>query len=224
MAISVRIDLSGQICIEKGCTQLLFSDTTGFLVSECADEQNDLGYGLTGGIALNDVTAAKLNIYYPNITTPVTFDFTIATHVITECIFTDLNGLQTDITSLLESTVFPLFEFDVTLEDYDVTLPDLSDGIINWDYTISGTSGADEFSYTTSDGQLSDCTVNCCIENKYIALDPTCDCIDDKIKTIMMAEIFLNAARYSMNVGQDDKTNDFIAKANELCNSNCEDC
>ncbi len=96
-----RIDLTGCIEIEKGCTQLLFSDITGFLVTVCNDEYNELGYGLVDGIALDDVTSAQLNVYYPSMTTPITFDFIIASHVITECLFTDLNGTVTDITAFL---------------------------------------------------------------------------------------------------------------------------
>lgn len=219
-----RVDLSGEISIESGCTQILFNDTTGSLVSACNDTQNDLGYGLVGGIASTDVTQAILNVYYPSITTPYIFTFTIASNVITAATLTDLNGTVTSILANLESTVFPLVDFDITLAAYGVTLPELTDGIVNWDYTISGVSASLSFSYTTSDGQLSDCTVDCCIENKYIDLDLNCGCIDDKIKTIIMSEIFLWGARYSMNIGQDDKTDNFITKANDLCNSNCADC
>jgi hypothetical protein len=219
-----RVDLSGSICVEDACSKLIFNDDTGFLVSECADDQNDLGYGLAGGIALNDVTEAILNVYYPSLTTPFKFTFAITNHVITECILTDLNGNDTDITADLESTVFPLTDFQVNLEAYSVTFPELTDGIIEWDYTISGVSGGLSFSYTTSSGGLSDCDVNCCIENKYLELLTDCGCSDDKIETIKMAEIFANAARLAVNVGQDSKADGFITKANEICNNNCKDC
>ncbi len=219
-----RVDLSGCIKVEKGCAKLLFSDTTGFFVTVCNDEYNELGYGLVGGIDLDDVTSAQLNIYYPSITTPITFDFTIASHVITECLFTDLNGTVTDITSLLESTVFPLFDFDITLAAYAVTRPELTDGIIKWDYTINGVSGGLSFSYTTSDEALSDCSLNCCIENKYVGLDLNCGCFDDKIKTLITSEVLLWGGRFAMNVGQDSKADGFLAKGQEICDSNCTDC
>tara|TARA_R110000823_G_scaffold306384_9_gene428775 strand:+ start:490 stop:1164 length:675 start_codon:yes stop_codon:yes gene_type:complete len=224
MALTARIDLSGCIKVEKGCTQLLFSDTTGFLVTVCNDEYNELGYGLVGGIALDDVTSAQLNVYYPNITTPVTFDFIIASHVITECLFTDLNGTVTDITTLLASTAFPLFDFDITLSTYLITLPELSDGIIKWDYTISGVSGGLSFSYTTSDEALVTCTADCCIENSYVELDLGCGCLDDKLKKLITSEVFLQGAKYAMNVGQDSKAEGFLTKAQETCESNCTDC
>lgn len=219
-----RIDLTGCIEIEKGCTQLLFSDITGFLVTVCNDEYNEFGYGLTDGIALDDVTSAQLNVYYPSMTTPITFDFIIASHVITECLFTDLNGTVTDITALLESTVFPLTNFDVTLAAYGVTLPEMADGIFKWDYTISGLSGGLSFSYTTSDEALSSCSVNCCIENKYVEMDLSCGCFDDKLKNLILSEVLLQGAKYAMNVGQDNKAQGMLDKATEICDSNCTDC
>jgi len=219
-----RIDLSGCMKVEKGCTQLLFSDVTGFLVTVCNDEYNEEGYGLVDGIALDDVTSTQLNVYFPNITTPVTFDFIITNHVITECLFTDLNGTVTDITTLLESTVFPLTDFDITLAAYDVILPELADGIIKWDYTISGVSGGLSFDYTTSDEVLVSCSTNCCIENKYVDLDLSCGCLDEKIKKLITSEVFLQGAKYAMNVGQDNKAESFLTKAKETCDSNCSDC
>ena len=224
MALTARVDLSGSICIEDGCKKIVFNDTTGNLVSVCNDEQNDLGYGLVGGIASASITKAILNVYYPSMTTPYIFTFTVANKVITAATLTDLNSVVTNILTKLVSTVFPLVDFDTTLAAYGVTLPALTDGRIEWDYTISGVHSSENFSYTTSDGQLADCIADCCIEKKYVDLDPTCGCIDDKIKSIIMSEILLWGARYSMNVGQDDKTDSFIEKANEICDSNCEDC
>lgn len=220
-----RIDLTGCIKVEKGCTQLLFSDVSGFLITLCNDEYNEFGYGLVNGIALDDVTSAQLNVYYPNITTPITFDFIIANHVITECLVTDINAVQTDITSLLESTVFPLNDFDITLSDYGILLPALSDGIIKWNYTINGLSSISlSFSYTTSDEALVSCSTDCCIENKYVDLDLGCGCFDNKIKDIITSEVLLQGAKYAMNVGQDSKAESMLNKAKEICNSNCKDC
>lgn len=219
-----RIDLSGCLEIEDGCSKLLFSDDTGFKTSECADDQNDLGYGLTGGIALNDVTEAILNVYFVGQTVPFTFTFTIASAVITACILTDLNGNDTDITADLESTVFPLTDFQINLEAYGVTFPELTDGIITWDYTISGISSSLSFEYTTSGGGLSTCNTDCCIEKKYLAIDTECECLEDKLDSIIMSEIFLNGAKFAINVGQDSKADAMIAKAKEICDDNCQTC
>lgn len=219
-----RIDLTGCIKVEKGCTQLLFSDITGFLVAVCNDDYNEFGYGLVDGIALNDVTSAQLNIYYPNITTPITFNFIIVSGVITECLFTDINAVVTDVTSLLTSTVFPLTDFDANLAAYSATQPALTDGILSWDYTISGISGGKSFSYTTSDDALISCSTDCCIENKYVALDLSCGCFGEKIKDLILSEVLLQGAKYAMNVGQDSKSESFLTKAKEICDSNCKGC
>lgn len=224
MAITNRIDLSGTICVSEGCTKLTFSDTTGFKVTDCTCDQNDNGYGLTGGIALNDVTGAILNVYFPESTIPYVFTFILVNHVITSCILTDINSVSTNITSDLTSTVFPLTDFLVNDDGYGVTFPSLEDGIVNWDYTISGSSSGTAFSYTTSDGQLVDCSIDCCIEDKYLALDASCGCLTDKINDIINSEIFLNAARYSISAGQESKCQNFLDKAKEICSSNCKDC
>lgn len=220
----VRIDLSGKICIEEGCTKLKFSDTTGFLVTACNDEQNYLGYGLAGGIALDDVTSARLNVYYVGMTVPIIFNFTIVNHVITAATITGLDLVVTNIFPILTSNVFPLYEFDIT-KDYGIIVPQLTDGIIKWDYTINGVA-SDEvpFSYTTSGEDLSDCKLNCCITEKYTSLDPNCDCFGKKKQDLINSEIFFWGAKYSMDIGKDSKSESFLNKGTELCNTNCKDC
>lgn len=223
MALTNRIDLKGCLSVEEGCSKLKFSDVTGFLSTPCIEQYNYSGYGLSGGIALNDVTKAVLNVYFVNITTPIVFNFTISSHVITNCTLTNINGVVTNITTLLDSTVFPLTNFDIT-KNYGVVIPSLSDGLIKWDYTISGISGGISFSYTTSGVELSDCKLNCCIENKYLDMDVNCGCFEDKTKDIIKSEIFLWGSRYAVNVGQDSKAQGFLDKGSEICNSNCKDC
>lgn len=222
-----RLGLSGSLCIENGCSDIIFNDTTGLYETNCSEEQNDTGYGLPGGIAINDVRSAILNVYYPGFTNPFTYNFTVLNGVITAATLTDLNLAVTNILPFLSNTAFPLEDFTTNLSTYGVILPFLTDGVYNWNYTINGSSATNPveiFSYTTSGGFLSDCLTNCCIENSYIKLDCSCDCYDDKINKIMKSEIFLNAARYAMNIGQSNKANELIAKAKEYCDSNCETC
>lgn len=221
--ITNRIDLTGAMCVGGVCSELLFSDVTGFVISDCADTQNDQGYGLAGGITLNDVKTAQLNVYFVSMTTPITFDFTIQNGVITACSLIDLSLVSHNITALLESTVFPLTDFNINFA-YGVTIPEVVDGLYTWDYTISGLSGSDSFSYTTSGGVLSTCTTDCCIEKSYLELDINCGCLSDKIKDIIKTEVFLCAANYAMNVGQSAKADNLLTKAKEICTSNCKDC
>jgi hypothetical protein len=218
-----RIDLSGNVCVENGCTELNFSDTTGFLESACADDQNDLGYGLVGGIALNDVTSAILNVYYPDMTTPIKFTFTIVNGTITACTLTNLNLVAYDIYSKLVSLDFPLLNFNIAL-DYGVKIPKVVDGLYTWDYTISGSSSGTPFNYTTSGSFISTCEVNCCTSKAYLELEADCGCSDLKMLEIIKQEVFLNAANYAMNVGMDDKASSFITRATEICDNKCKDC
>lgn len=219
----VRIDLSGDVCVENGCSELNFSDTTGFLISACSDDQNNLGYGLVGGIALNDVTSAILNVYFPGITTPIVFNFTIQNGVIIACTLTDLSNISSDILIKLASIAFPLVNFNTAL-NYGVKIPKVGDGLYKWDYTIIGVSGGLDFSYTTSNGFTSTCEAECCLGDNYLELSVDCSCSDKKMLDIIKQEIFLNGANYSLNIGMDQKANDFISKAKEICNNKCKDC
>lgn len=217
-----RLDLSAQICVEDSCSKLLFSDTTGSVDADCASDVNEFGYGLVDGITSAEVQSAVINVYYPLMTSPVKFTFVMSSNVILFCIINDLNGVATNITSLLTSTVFPLVDFDISA-DYGVTIPEVTDGLYTWDYTITGIS-PEEFSYTTSGGFTSDCTTDCCIEKSYLQMDSNCGCFDDKVKTIIRSEVFLWASRYAINVGQDSKADEFLTKAKENCETNCKDC
>jgi hypothetical protein len=217
-----RLDLSAQICVEDSCSKLLFNDTTGSIDAACAADVNILGYGLVGGIESTDVEGAVINVYYPLMTNPVKFTFVIASDVITNATITDLNNVVTNIFSLLTSTVFPFVDFDISA-DYGVTVPEVTDGLYTWDYTITGTN-PETFSYTTSGGFTSDCTTDCCIEKSYLEIDSDCGCFDDRIKTIIRSEVFLWGSRYAMNVGQDSKADELLNKAKENCESNCKDC
>jgi hypothetical protein len=217
-----RLDLSAQICVEDSCTKLLFNDTTGSVDAVCATDVNELGYGLVDGITSADVAGAVINVYYPLLTSPVKFTFVIEANEITDATITDLTNVTTNIFSLLTSTVFPFVDFDISA-DYGVTVPEVTDGLYTWDYTITGTI-PEPFSYTTSGGFTSDCTTDCCIEKSYLEIDSDCGCFEDNIKTIIRSEVFLWASRYAMNVGQDSKADDFLTKAKENCETNCKDC
>ena len=218
-----RLDLSAQVCIED-CANLKFSDTTGFLVTSCADDYNLNGYGLSGGIDVNDVTSSELNVYYPNMDVAYKFNFTIVNGLVTAATLTDINLIVVDIFPFLISKVFPFVDFDLNLLAYTVIYPSISDGIVKWDYSIIGQSGVENFGYTTSDEFLNDCNINCCITNSYTDVDLTCKCYKDKIKNIQLSEFFVKAAQYAMSTGNDGKTNGYLSMANELCKGNCKTC
>jgi len=219
----IRIDLSGSLCIEKKCTEVIFNDTTGIKYTPCTCDRNSQGYGLTGGIELNDVTSANLNIYFPGITTPIVFDFTILTSVIVAATLTDLNSNVTDILSLLESTEFPLTNFNVT-RDYGAILPEISDGLFTWDYTITGVTIIEGFYYTTSGEKLSGCKNDCCISNSYVDLDLSCGCLDDKLDKILKSEVFMQAAYYATDMRENTKAIAFLNLSKDICESNCKNC
>ena len=213
-----RVGLAITTTLTENCTVITGEDTTGtYNVTT-----NPLGYGLPGGIAFNDIITAVYELYYPGQTTPITYTLTYAAGTVTALTVTDLNGtvynIFADLATLMTGNVFTLTGTDA------FTLPTITDGIFNVVYTISGTN-PEVFTYTTNSEFLSTCTTDCCISNMYLSLDMECSCSDAKKVAIMNAEVFLNAAKYSIQVGQDSKAQAFLDKASEICNDcGCSDC
>lgn len=218
MALTARVNLTIKTCLLEGCSKITVEDITGTYNATT----NPLGYGLPGGIAYNDITKIIISVYYPNITTPIIYTFTYATGTVTALTVTDLNGVVynifADLATLMVDGVFDLTGTDAFI------LPVIVDGIFNVEFNESGTHSEEAFSYTTNNSFLSSCKTECCIEKMYLNLDPNCDCCDHKIEAIEQAEVFLQAAKFSINVGQDSKAEEDLLKAKEICSNNCKTC
>lgn len=215
-----RLGLTIETTITEKCTKLTVEDITGaYNVTS-----NPLGYGLPNGIALTDVTLIVIDVYYPSITTPITYTMTQVAGTPTALTVTDLNGVIYNIFADI-ATLYVLGVFNLT-GTTAFTLPTIVDGIFNVVYTISGIESVSglSFSYTTNSNFLSSCSVNCCIENKYNALDLCCDCSTNEKQNIRDAETYLVGARMAIESGLTSKAQCLLDKATDLCNSNCSDC
>ncbi len=215
-----RVGLKIETVLSEGCTKLTVEDVTG----DYNASTNPLGYGLPNGIAYNDVTKITINVYYPSITTPIIYIFTLASGTVTALSVYDLNGTAYDIFADL-ADLYIDGVFNLTGTDA-FTLPTISDGLFNVEYTISGIESvtSTEFNYTTNSYFLSTCTVDCCITNMYKNLDMCCDCSEGAIDKIQKAEVFLSGAKYAIAVGQNDKAVCLLDKASDICEGNCTDC
>lgn len=214
-----RVGLTITTAITDNCSKITSEDTTGLYNVTT----NPLGYGLPGGIAFNDIITAVYEVYYPSITIPITYTLTYAAGTVTALTVKDLNNVSynifADLATLMVDGVFDLTGTDA------FTLPTITDGMFNVVYTISGTN-PEVFTYTTNSEFLSTCSIDCCISKMYLTLDMECSCSDAKKTKIMNSEIFLNAAKYAIQVGQDSKAQGFLDKAIELCEDcgGCSDC
>lgn len=215
-----RVNLTIETVLSEGCTKLTVEDITG----DYNAITNPLGYGLPNGIASTDITTVTINVYYPGITTPIIYIFTLVSTTVTALSVYDLNGTAYNIFSeLADLYVAGVFNLTGTTA---FTLPTIVDGMFNVEYTISGIESvtSEEFSYTTNSYFLSTCSVDCCIANMYKNLDMCCDCSEAALEKIEKSEIFLSGAKYAIAVGQNEKAVCLLDKATEICEGNCTDC
>ena len=219
-----RVSLTIETILSEGCTKLTVEDVTGTYNAIT----NPLGYGLPNGIAYNDITKITINVYYPGITTPIIYIFTLSavtgTSMVTALSVYDLNGTAYDIFADI-ATLYVAGVFNITGTDA-FTLPTIVDGLFNVEYTISGIESvtSTEFNYTTNSYFLSTCAAECCITDMYKNLDMCCDCSEGAIDKIQKAEVFLAGSKYAIAVGQNDKAVCLLDKAKSICEGNCENC
>ena len=215
-----RVGLTTETVLSEGCTKITIEDVTGTYNAST----NPLGYGLPSGIAYSDITSIIINVYYPDVTTPIIYTFTLSASTVTALTVTDLNGVSYDIFADL-ATLYISGVFNLTGTDA-FTLPTVTDGLFNIDYTIGGIESvtSEEFNYTTNNSFLSTCSVECCITDMYKNLDMCCDCSESSLSKIEKSEIFLSGAKYAVQASQNEKAVCLLNKAKDICEGNCSDC
>lgn len=218
----VRLDLKIENTINDQCTGFSLADTTG----EFPAVTN--GYGGASMIIHDDVTS--LVIVVRNETTGLyfTYTFVIQFQVTQSATLSIQGGTATDISATSAALAFPFIqgvsEYDLWA-DQGVTLPDFVDGAYQVEYTIAGNStqggAAEDFSYTTSETFIVDCTTACCITKMLADIDPNCSCSDKKQDYAMRAYTWLLTARAAAGYGQVDKAVDALQKAADMCDCGC---
>lgn len=192
------------------CTTITLADTT-------AD------YG-GGTVTTASVQSVVINVVNESTEAYFTYTFTVSSNVISAATVSLNGGTATSILAEMSSTAWPFItdvnEFDLW-GDYDVTLPDFEDGVYQVDYTITRTT-ATAFTYTTSEMTIRDCDVCCCLAEKYTALEPDCDCADEKQKFADKINAFLVSANYAAQKGMTTKAVENLQYAIDLCD--CENC
>jgi len=224
----VRPDLKINVTVGAECSNFEIDDTTGaYDVST-----NPEGYGLPDGPTVNDVAGLVIVVTNQSEGWYLTYTFTISSGTITACTLGLSGATATNILTSLASTVWPFITgvnaFDATA-DYGVTIPDLTDGIYQIDYTITGTALGDDgqptaFSYTTSEQPVLSCDLCCCIDNMFIE-SAGCGC-DDKACNAMRARYYAILAKYAAGRGDVDVAINNFEKAQSFCDGcgGCGDC
>lgn len=150
--------------------------------------------------------------------TYLTFTFTVASNVITAATLGISGATATSILSSLASTVFPFVATPFSIwRDYNVTVPDFADGVIEVDYTISGSG----YSYTTSAASTIPCVSTfCCVQAMGQKISPDCSC-EDCLWNYLKADAYLQLATMNTHIGNTDRAALFLTKAADLCECNC---
>jgi hypothetical protein len=209
-------DLSIELAVNSGCTELSLEDTTG-IYSTAPN-----GYGLPGGPAVNDVTGVAITATYSLLGITLEYVFTVLNGTITAATLSVNGATAVDILSALASTVWPFTTIPfVITDDYGPEMPEFTDDIVSVTYEVSGTVAAEAFSVSTSARVSIDCNTTCCRDKKFINLDPNCGCNPDALIDALYVDALLKQATYSAQYNYTDRAVAALQKATEICDGDC---
>ncbi len=203
---------------------IALTENTGCSGISLADTTDD--YGVGSNPSVNDVDTVTIDVEFGSLETTIEYIFTVSSGTITACTLSIAGDTPTSIFSSLPSTVWPFTTttpFDLTA-DYGVTLPTFADDVFTVDYTIEGTSGGDDFSYTVTEGTTVLCNSRCCLDKLWIAIDPNCSCSNEAMSEAMLGESLYNKVVYSAQYNDITSALAALTSLQRLCNSNCGGC
>lgn len=201
-----RVNLSISLTTNDACTGMSLADTTS-------------DYGQGGNAGVNDVAFSIITVNLPG-GSYFTYNFTIASGIITAATLSVGGSTPTNILALLITDVWPFTAFNLW-GSYGVVLPTFSDGVIKVDYTISNPDPSFHFSYTTSETVLIDCAVCQCITEMGQKMDPKCACEDNSMWDFLRASTYLEVAQMQVNIGNSIRAQLSLDKATNLCKCSC---
>ena len=199
MAVT-QVNLTIDVSVNSGCSELNLVDATGDY-----GPTNPLGYGVPGGPTTADVTGNEIVVTFNTLGTYITYDFTIASNVITAATLAIGSGTPANILSSLTNTDWP-FLADVNpfnlVGDYGVTLPEFTDEIFKVEYNITGEiAGPESFDFDTVAYEPVICNSRCCINKKFQASDPSCACSNDKVTQALLGETYIKQVEIASEQG-----------------------
>lgn len=210
---------------QTGCLGFTFTDTTGVYNATT----NTGGYGAPN-LESNDATESTISIYAPGSTVPYIITFVLEIGNINSAIITNPDGTTDDITTDVVTTQGLSFPFSTDFSSDSLLIDEtwiggtedeaLTDGVYTIVYTVS--DGVTE--YNTTVYTLSKCNAQCCISKAYANLTDGCGCNDSNLKSVQMADAFMNAAVSAANLGMYEASQTNVEKALEICQGNCKTC
>ncbi len=198
-------NVSPNVTANAACDGLTFNDETVYTGSDITSSQ---------------VTTATLRVDYSTLETYIQYVFTVLNNVITGATLSLAGATPETITEELESTVFPLVDFDVTA-DYGITIPDVEDGVYYTQYRLQGTDDGEAFNYRGVQQIEIVCETACCIANLFVNLDPNCSCTDSSWMKAMRAQSYLWASQFATQGGNTENATAALNLASEICSGDC---
>lgn len=209
------VDLQCIIYFNTAGDEVWFEDMT-----DLYSPSNLEGWGLPGGPPTSAVTSFSIVFSYTGLPVNVTYNFTVASNVITAATATFGSGTPVNILSELVSTTFPFTSanpFQLN-GDYGLNLPELEDMVLSVEYEAEGTYTLKSFDYTTSDQALYNFNTNCCISQKYVNLKLS-NLNPNDMSPVMIADGYMQTAIAANANGLTDMANDYIQRAKALCDT-----
>jgi hypothetical protein len=207
------------LTVDSGCSELNLTDDTG----QYDAITNPYGYGLVGGPDEADITGCEIVVTYNTLGTYTTFDFTIASGVITAATLAVGSATPTNILAELDSTAWP-FITDVNplnlVGEYGVTIPEFTDEIFKVTYNITGEiAGPEAFDFTTTAYEPVVCNSRCCVDRKFQEIDVNCACSDDKITEALYGETLIKQVEIASEQGDSTAALQALEQLRLLCGS-----
>lgn len=205
-------DLSIALTLTDGCGTITLTDNTGIYPTA------DAGYGLPNGPAVNDVDSLTVTVTGLKTAVSFVYAFTISSGTITAATLALAGATAVNILSQLDSTTFPLNDFDL-FGTYGVTLPSLDDDVYMVTYQIEGTADAEDFDFTVQAAQIVTCQTQCCIDKKFIDLDLSCGCSAGPLKEVEYLQALLTQAIKNVDYEFYQEGADKLAEAKSKCDT-----
>ncbi len=195
------VQLNFDICELSNCQTITFAETTGTYDAI----ENPNGWGSPNSV-IDDADTATLEITQP--------DGTITT--------IDLFALTPSFpTTTLTQT------YSISASTAGLSTTAFTDGKYTFVYTVTGTTGGNDFTYTQTVEQLFFCQARCCVDRLFAAIDDfTCDCNKTKINEAYQADILLRSLKRAAGCGDLNSFTDTLTIINNLCGTTtlCSSC
>lgn len=213
------LNLTISLAKNSSCTSVLLQDDTGTV----GVDGNTDGYGISGGPTVNNVDTLTIAATYNSMATTITYVFTISSGTVTACTLSIQGGTPADIFADLDpdNLTFPFTSdnpFDL-FADYGVAIPEFIDDVYTVDYTIEGTASGGDFEFETSDELAVTCIAQLCVNQKFAALDWSCECASDKAKQAMAGQAYINQIVAATALGDLTSALNALERVNRLCDT-----